>query len=165
MLLQQVDQQTSSTVDAAASSDASTSPDHRAGPPAIPHALMLALRGLDDTGLRREFDKHADKAEGERRMSKAGLASFMRNKGLAHGDADVGRAMERVHVGRAMERVDTNKDGDIDYAEFCALGRPTPTSKRCCRQSIWKVSYATTSPRAPRSRTLEKWAAPISLSS
>ena len=85
-------------------------------PPAMPHALMLALRGLDDAGLRREFDKHADKAEGERRMSKAGLASFMRDKGLAHGDAD---------VERAMERVDTNKDGDIDYAEFCSLSQAT----------------------------------------
>jgi hypothetical protein len=246
-LLQQVDQQTSSTVDAAASSDASSSPDHRAEPPAMPHALMLALRGLDDMRLRREFDKHADKtgpscggnlqtsavarmaafcitgtsrynsenycdatitfakgkspgtcsvrvcyqvhgdgslgplqdpatsslllnkkrlalvktskieestnrikgtleyeaclslgtridfsfgiegystfgdvvssleeAEGERRMNKAGLASFMRHKGLAHGDAE---------VGRAMERVDANKDGEIDFGEFRALAR------------------------------------------
>ena len=83
--------------------------------PAMPHALMLALRGLDDAGLRREFNKHADKdKDTERRMSKAGLASFMRDKGLAHGDAD---------VERAMERVDTNKDGDIDYAEFCSLSQ------------------------------------------
>ena len=66
--------------------------------------------------------KHADKAEGERRI-KAGLTSFMRDKGLEHGNADVGRAMERVHVGRAMERVDTNTDGGIDYAEFCALSQ------------------------------------------
>ena len=83
--------------------------------PAMPHALMLALRGLDDAGLRREFNKHADKdKDTERRMSKAGLASFMRDKGLAHGDAD---------VERAMERVDTNKDGDIDYAEFRSLSQ------------------------------------------
>ena len=94
--------------------------------PAMPHALMLALRGLDDAGLRREFDKHADligaasagpgSTDTERRMSKAGLASFMRDKGLAHGDADV----ERV-----MERVDTSKDGDIDYGEFCSLSQAT----------------------------------------
>ena len=48
---------------------------------------------LDDAGLRREFYTHADIAapdNGERRMSKAGLASFMRAKGLAHGDAEVG---------------------------------------------------------------------------
>jgi hypothetical protein len=126
-LLQQEDRQTSSTADAAAS-DASSPPDHRAEPPAMPHALMLALRGLDDAGLRREFDKHADPISAaaadagpgskdkdtERRMSKAGLASFMRDQGLAHGDAD---------VGRAMERVDTNGDGVIDYGEFCALSQ------------------------------------------
>jgi hypothetical protein len=50
-------------------------------------------RALDDAGLRREFYTHADIAapdNGERRMSKAGLASFMRAKGLAHGDAEVG---------------------------------------------------------------------------
>jgi hypothetical protein len=126
-LLQQVDQQTSSTADAAAS-DASSPPDHRAEPPAMPHALMLALRGLDDAGLRRKFDKHAypigaaaaDAGPGsndkdtERRMSKAGLASFMCDQGLAHGDAD---------VGRAMERVDTNGHGVIDYGEFCSLSQ------------------------------------------
>ena len=56
-------------------------------PPAIPHALLLALIGMDDAGLRREFDAHADLAaddKGERRMSKAGLASFMHGQGLAH---------------------------------------------------------------------------------
>jgi ankyrin repeat protein len=79
----------------------------------MPHALMLALRGLDDAGLRREFDKFADKAEGER-LSKAGLTSFMRDKGLAHCDAEV----ERV-----LERVDKNKDGDIDFGEFRALAQ------------------------------------------
>ena len=64
--------------------------------PAMPHALMLALRGLDEAGLRREFDKHADKAEGERRLSKAGLASFMRDKGLAHGEEHTRRPESHV---------------------------------------------------------------------
>ena len=57
-------------------------------PPAIPHALLLALIGMDDAGLRREFDTHADLAaddKGERRMSKAGLASFMHGQGLCDG--------------------------------------------------------------------------------
>ena len=76
-------------------------------PLAMPHALMLVLRGLDDAGLRREFDKHADKdKDTERRMSKAGLKSFMRDKGLA------------------MERVDTNKDGDIDYVKATRNSTP-----------------------------------------
>jgi len=85
----------------------------------MPHELMLTLRGLDDAALRREFDHHADKAagaEGEKLMSKAGLASFMRDKGLAHGEAE---------VGGAMERVDTNKSGDIDFGEFCTLAQAT----------------------------------------
>jgi hypothetical protein len=106
----------------AAASSASSPPDHRAEPPAIPHALMLVLSRLDDSGLRREFDAHADLAalaasaedKGERRMSKDGLAKFMRDKGLAHGDAEV----ERV-----MKRVDTNGDLEIDFLEFCALAR------------------------------------------
>jgi len=106
----------------AASSDASSPPDHRAEPPAIPHALMLVLSCLDDAGLRREFDAHADLAalaasaedKGERRMSKAGLAKFMGAKGLAHGEAEV----ERV-----MKRVDTNGDFEIDFLEFCGLAR------------------------------------------
>jgi hypothetical protein len=123
-LLQQVDQQTSSTADAAAS-DASSPPEHRAELPAMPHELILALRGLDSAGLRREFDKYADlTGEGaaagpeskdkdtDHRMSKAGLASFMRDRGFTHDDTE---------VGRAMERVDTNKNGDIDFGEFCAL--------------------------------------------
>jgi len=106
----------------AAASGASSPPDHRAVPPAIPHALMLVLSCLDDAGLRREFDAHADLAalaasaedKGERRMSKAGLASFMGAKGLKHGDAEV----EQV-----MKRVDTNGDFEIDFLEFCALAR------------------------------------------
>ena len=88
----------------------------------IPHALMLVLSCLDDAGLRREFDAHADLAalaasaedKGERRMSKAGLAKFMSAKGLAHGEAEV----ERV-----MKRVDTNGDFEIDFLEFCGLAR------------------------------------------
>jgi hypothetical protein len=79
--------------------------------PAIPHGLMLALRGLDEVRLRREFDAHSDLAEGERRMNKAGLARLIRSKGLAHGDAE---------VGRVLERVDANGDGAIDFGEFCA---------------------------------------------
>ena len=90
-------------------------PDQAA--PAIPHALVLALIGLDDAGLRREFDDHADIApgnEGERRMSKTGLASFMCHKGLAHGEAE---------VERFLARVDANNDGEIDFGEFRALAR------------------------------------------
>jgi hypothetical protein len=86
-------------------------------PPAIPHALLLALIGMDDAGLRREFDAHADLAaddKGERRMSKAGLASFMHGQGLAHGDAE---------VERFLARVDANNDGEIDFSEFRALAR------------------------------------------
>jgi len=86
-------------------------------PPAIPHALLLALIGMDDAGLRREFDAHADLSaddKGERRMSKAGLASFMHGQGLAHGDAE---------VERFLARVDANNDGEIDFSEFCALAR------------------------------------------
>jgi hypothetical protein len=83
----------------------------------IPHALMLVLSCLDDAGLRREFDAHADlEDKGERRMSKAGLAKFMGAKGLAHGDAEV----ERV-----MKRVDTNGDFEIDFLEF----KKAPTTK------------------------------------
>jgi hypothetical protein len=89
---------------------------------AIPHTLLLALSGMDDAELRREFDKHADLAaiasgaedKSKRRMSKAGLASFMRDKELAHGNAE---------VERFMERVDDNKDGEIDFGEFRALAR------------------------------------------
>ena len=77
---------------------------------------------MDETELRREFDKHADltaiaagaQDKGERRMSKGGLAGFMRQHALAHGDAEV----ERI-----MERVDANKDGEIDFGEFRALAR------------------------------------------
>jgi hypothetical protein len=85
-------------------------------PPAIPHALLLALIGMDDAGLRREFDAHALAADdkGERRMSKAGLASFMHAQGLAHGDAE---------VERFLVRVDANNDGEIDFSEFRALAR------------------------------------------
>ena len=64
----------------------------------MPHALLLALIGMDDAGLRREFDAHADLAaddKGERRMSKAGLASCMPAKGSAHGDAEVEWFLER----------------------------------------------------------------------
>ncbi len=83
---------------------------------------MLVLSCLDDAGLRREFDAHADLAalaasaedKGKRRMNKVGLAKFMGSKGLAHGDAEV----ERV-----MKRVDTNGDFEIDFLEFCALAR------------------------------------------
>ena len=54
---------------------------------------------MDETELRREFDKHADltaiaagaQDKGERRMSKGGLAGFMREHALAHGDAEVER--------------------------------------------------------------------------
>ena len=53
---------------------------------------------MDDAELRREFDKHAVAAiaagaqdKGERRMSKGGLAGFMREHALAHGDAEVER--------------------------------------------------------------------------
>ena len=80
-------------------------------------ALLLALIGMDDAGLRREFDTHADLAaddKGERRMSKAGLASFMHGQGLAHGDAE---------VERFLARVDANNDGEIDFSEFRALAR------------------------------------------
>jgi hypothetical protein len=74
------------------------------------------------TELSREFDKHADLVaiaagaddKSERRMSKAGLASFMRAQGLAHGDAEV----ERFLAG-----VDANNDGEIDFGEFRALAR------------------------------------------
>ena len=112
--------------------------------PAMPHALMLVLRGLDDAGLRREFDKHADKdKDTDRRMSKAGLASFMRDKGLAHGDAD---------VERAMERVDTSKDGDIDYGEFCSLSQATSYLEKVlqakCIESI--LCYYFPKDQAPR---------------
>ena len=77
---------------------------------------------MDETELRREFDKHADltaiaagaQDKGERRMSKGGLVGFMRQHALAHGDAEV----ERI-----MERVDANKDGEIDFGEFRALAR------------------------------------------
>ena len=77
---------------------------------------------MDETELRREFDKHADltaiaagaQDKGERRMSKGGLAGFMHQHALAHGDAEV----ERI-----MERVDANKDGEIDFGEFRALAR------------------------------------------
>jgi hypothetical protein len=66
-------------------SDAS-SPNHRAEPPAIPHALMLVLSCLDDPGLRREFDAHADltalaasaEDKDERRMSKDTRAGQLR---------------------------------------------------------------------------------------
>jgi len=111
----QVDPPDQATPAAAAAFDASS-------PTEIPHALMLVLSCLDDAGLRREFDAHADLAalaasaedKGERRMSKVGLAKFMGSKGLAHGDAEV----ERV-----MKRVDTNGDFEIDFLEFCALAR------------------------------------------
>ena len=74
---------------------------------------MLALSGLDDAGLRREFGAHADLAgDGERRMSKAGLASFMRDKGL-----------EDAEAGRVLTRVDANSEGEIDFGEFRTLAR------------------------------------------
>jgi len=81
------------------------------------HALVLALSGMDDAGLRREFGAHADLAaddKGERRMSKAGLASFMRARGVAHGDAE---------VEQFLARVDADNDGEIDFGEFRALAR------------------------------------------
>ena len=59
--------------------------------------MVLAIIGLDDAGLLREFDEHAEIGagdEGERRMSKAVLASFMRHKALAHGDAEVQTNLE-----------------------------------------------------------------------
>jgi hypothetical protein len=65
-------------------------------------------RPLDDAGLRREFDTHADITapdNGERRMSKAGLASFMRAKGLAHGDAEVGVVGRDAGLRRSRRKV------------------------------------------------------------
>ena len=117
-LLQQVALQTCPAA-SDATPPAMSPPEHGDEPretPEIPHALMLALRVLDDAELCREFDAHADLADdkGERRMSKAGLASFMRAQGLAHGDSK---------VERFLARVDANNDGEIDFGEFRALAR------------------------------------------
>jgi uncharacterized protein len=133
----------------AAASDASSPPDRAEPPPAIPHALMLVLSCLDDAGLRREFDAHADLAalaasaedKGERRMSKDGLAKFVRDKGLAHGDAEV----ERV-----MKRVDANKDGGIDFPEFCALARANSDLELMLRSRRLECVLASFSPSGTR---------------
>ena len=128
-------------------SDASSPPEHRAEPPAalptIPHSLLLALSCLDDAGLRREFDKHADCAagadgEGERRMSTAGLASLMRAKELAHGNAE---------VRRVLERVDANGDGWIDFGEFCALARANSDLEKVLRSKHLECVLASVFPR------------------
>ena len=109
---------------------ASASPPEKAAKTVIPHGLMLALSVLDDAALSREFDAHADLAagtdneSGERRMSKDGLAQFMRSKGLAHGDAEI----ERV-----MSRMDTNGDGGIDSGEFRALARANSDLEQALR--------------------------------
>ena len=105
----------------------------QAEPPAILHALMLRLSSLDDAGLRREFDAHADipgrtaasaDVAGERRMSRGGLAELLRDKGLAHGDTEV----EQV-----LARVDTNEDELIDFGEFRALARANSDLEKVLR--------------------------------
>ena len=82
--------------------------------------LLPALSMMDDAERRSAFDEHADLgADGEgairdRRMGKRGLASLMQ----AHGPAPSDDEVERV-----LERVDTNANGEIDFAQFCALAR------------------------------------------
>ena len=105
--------------------------------PAIPPGLMLALATLDDAALRREYDAHADLAAGdeggERRMSKDGLAQFMRAKGLAHSD---------VQVERVMTRMDTNADGEIDFDEFRALARANADLEQVLRSKHFECAVA-----------------------
>ena len=117
--------------------------------PGIRHELMLALAKLDDSELRREFDAHADRAagagnEGGRRMSKYGLANFMREKGLAHGDAQV----ERV-----MARADTNEDGEMDFGEFRALARANSEVEQVLRSMHLECLVAAS---FPSDTTLDK---------
>ena len=98
---------------------------------------MLALATLDDAALRREYDAHADLAAGdeggERRMSKDGLAQFMRAKGLAHSD---------VQVERVMTRMDTNADGEIDFDEFRALARANADLEQVLRSKHFECAVA-----------------------
>jgi hypothetical protein len=144
----QVDPPDQATPAAAAAFDASS-------PPEIPHALMLVLSCLDDAGLRREFDAHADLAalaasaedKGERRMSKVGLAKFMGSKGLAHGDAEV----ERV-----MKRVDANNDGEIDFLEFCALARVNSEVELLLRSQKLECTLASFFPSGTKLEDLGK---------
>ena len=110
---------------------------------------MLALAKLDDSQLRREFDAHADRAagagnEGGRRMSKYGLANFMREKGLAHGDAQ---------VGRVMARADTNEDGEMDFGEFRALARANSEVEQVLRSMHLECLVAAS---FPSDTTLDK---------
>jgi hypothetical protein len=104
--------------------------------PGIPHELMLALATLDDAALRCEFDAFADPATGAgaddeggvRRMSKDGLAQFMRAKGLAHSD---------VQVERVMTRMDTNADPVMNLCQ--PLHALEPPSKRLGEDNVPKV--------------------------
>jgi hypothetical protein len=115
---------------------------------ASPHALqhvLLALSCMDETELRREFDKHVDLTaiaagapdKGERRMSKGGLAGFMRQHALAHGDPEV----ERI-----MGRVDANKDGEIDFGEFRALARANWDLEKVLGSNRLKCVFASVFP-------------------
>jgi hypothetical protein len=88
--------------------------------------------------------------KGERRMSKGGLASFMRAKALAHGDAEV----ERV-----LERVDANKDGESTLASSAPSRGPTRTWRRCCGQIASSVFWRPVSPRHHPPRPLAPWTA------
>jgi hypothetical protein len=103
--------------------------------------LRARLRGMNDAELRMDFDKydaraaelHADligeaaaaagpgskDKDTERRMSKAGLASFMRDKGL-----------EDAEAGRVLTRVDANSEGEIDFGEFRTLARANSDLER-----------------------------------
>jgi hypothetical protein len=128
----------------------------QAEPPAIPHALMLWLSSLDDAGLRREFDAHADipgrtaasaDAAGERRMSRGGLAELLRDRGIAHGDTEV----ERV-----LARVDANEDGLINFGEFRALARANSDLEKVLRAKHLERVLCLFSPRGT---TLEDLAA------
>jgi len=141
------------TRQAAAAAQASTRLPEEAAPaiaeeaaPAMPHELMLALAKLDDSELRREFDAHADVAdnEGGRRMSKDGLAKFMREKKLAHGDAE---------VKRVMARADTNADGEMDFGEFRALARANSEVEQVLRSMHLECLVAAS---FPSDTTLDK---------
>jgi CRP-like cAMP-binding protein len=102
--------------------------------------IMEEMKVLDVAGLRREFDAHADLAgddKGEPRMTKVGLARVMRAKGLVHGVSSrltsaspsrkrTEQPLDLRHEAKAqrlLARVDANKDGEIDFHEFCALAK------------------------------------------
>jgi len=102
--------------------------------------ILEEMKVLDVAGLRREFDAHADLAaddKGECRMTKVGLARVMRAKGLVHGVSSrvtsaspsrkrTEQSLDLRHEAEAqrlLARVDANKDGEIDFHEFCALAK------------------------------------------